>query len=187
MARQEKLDQARQLFLNKYPDPTSRAVGPWRDKGDPSWRREIQNSLIDNIWQYTPDNTPGLLEAGNISNLYNRIPLQRGGGQTSTASTRSMEIEGKEVLLPTVIDGIDITAGLEGRAADIAVMDQYLKTGKHFGKFDTPQAADNFANNAPYSLHERMARIQGKERWYPMPDTFKNLEWLRGPSRAGPD
>lgn len=79
----------------------------------------------------------GMTEAPNI-NLYNRPTVHNPDGTISSVRSMSFNMDGKEILVPTVSD--------DGRIlADREAMDTYRKTGKHLGIFTTPQAADAYA------------------------------------------
>lgn len=87
----------------------------------------------------------GLLTPGNITNLYNRPALKNPDGSISTTRSASFNFEGKEVLLPTVVDGKRLT--------NQQAIDRYRQTGEHLGIFDTPEHADAYAT----ALHESQA------------------------------
>lgn len=100
---------------------------------------------------------PGLLEQGNID-LNNRPKVPNGHGY-STVRSASFNLGGKEVLLPTVTD--------DGRILDERtpegkkeIIDTYVKTGKHLGKFDTPDNATAYA----ISLHGDQAKLYDGKR-----------------------
>lgn len=84
------------------------------------------------------------LGLGNI-NLNNRKVLHNEDGTISTERSFSFwdEKEGKEILIPQVVDGILLSF-------DEAI-EHYYKTGEHFGKFDTPEEADQYSTE----LHNR--------------------------------
>jgi hypothetical protein len=69
-------------------------------------------------------------------------------GSTSTVHSSSYALDGGEVLLPSVTpDGRHL--GL-----DDDIINEYQKTGRHLGKFRTPEAATNYA----IGLHNRYAK-----------------------------
>ena len=82
---------------------------------------------------------------GNID-LNNRQVVRNKDGTISTERSFSVNIDGKEVLLPTVINGKIVDE-------DTAI-DHYYKTGEHLGKFDTVKEAEEYAEK----LHERQDR-----------------------------
>lgn len=86
----------------------------------------------------------GLLTPGNID-LSNRPRVKNPDGSTSTVRSMSFEQDGKEVLVPTVVDGRVVS--------NDAAIAHYKKTGEHLGIFTTPAAATAFAQQ----LHESEA------------------------------
>lgn len=90
----------------------------------------------------------GLLEKGNID-PYSRKVEHRADGSIATVESFSVNIDGKEVLLPRVIDGKTVSM-------DEAI-EHYEKTGEHLGKFDTPEHASDYAQK----FHENQAVIYG--------------------------
>lgn len=80
---------------------------------------------------------PGLLEPGNI-NLNNRPVVKNKDGTISTVRSISANFDGKEVLIPTVRD--------DGKMmTDDEAIQEHIKTGRHLGKFDTPENATSYA------------------------------------------
>ncbi len=88
---------------------------------------------------------------GNI-NLFNRPAVKNEDG--SISSIRSMSFQdddGKEVLVPTVTDDGRIVSNEEA-------VRLYRETGRHLGKFDTPNDATKFANK----LHDQQESLMEK-------------------------
>lgn len=92
-------------------------------------------------------NPPGLIQKGNID-LNQRPRVKNPDGSVSTVLSASFNIDGQEVLLPTISpSGARLTN--EGAIA------LYQATGKHLGKFATPEAANTYAQ----ALHEQQAQM----------------------------
>jgi hypothetical protein len=93
-----------------------------------------------------PAPVPGLQEPGNI-NLYEQPRVPNPDGSVSTVDTISVNLDGREVLLPRVTsDGRHLTTPEETVA-------EYRQTGRHLGIFDTPENATRFAQQ----VHEDYA------------------------------
>ncbi|MCW9791437.1 DNA transfer protein [Escherichia coli] len=87
----------------------------------------------------------GLLEKGNID-IHNRPVVKNYDGSISTVRSMSTNIDGREVLIPTVSD--------DGRImSDDEAIDNFMRTGKHLGMFDNPDDATAYAE----SLHNQQA------------------------------
>jgi len=93
----------------------------------------------------TPTAAPGLLTPGNID-LTNRPRVTNPDGSISTVRSMSINENGKEILIPTVVNG-RVVSDREAIAA-------YHKTGQHLGIFDSAQAATAYAQK----LHEAEAQ-----------------------------
>jgi hypothetical protein len=95
------------------------------------------NLLSGNLGQYGK---------GNID-LYNRPQVKMPDGKTATVKSISFNDGAKEVLIPTVSD--------DGRImTDNQAIDNYYKTGKYLGKFDTVDEANKYAER----LHNEQER-----------------------------
>lgn len=87
----------------------------------------------------------GLLERGNID-IHNLPVVKNSDGSISTVRSMSTNIDGREVLIPTVSD--------DGRImSDDEAIDNFMRTGKHLGMFDNPDDATAYAE----SLHNQQA------------------------------
>ena len=87
----------------------------------------------------------GMQEPGNVD-LFKQPAVQNADGSISTVDSLSVNIDGKEVLLPTVTP--------DGRhLSQEAALEEFKKTGRHMGKFDSPEAATAFAKQ----VHEDYA------------------------------
>ena len=103
-----------------------------------------------------PFRGPGMMEVGpappvfgqgNV-NLSNRPEVLNPNGDVSTVRSMSTNIDGKEVLMPTVSEDARLMS-------DDEAIRQYLETGRYLGKFNTVAEADAYAK----ALHERQATL----------------------------
>lgn len=93
----------------------------------------------------------GLLEPGNID-LQNRPRVRMEDGGTATVRSMGVNLDGREVLLPTVSD--------DGRImSDDEAIETYRRTGRHLGIFATPEAASAYAER----LSADQARLLGQQ------------------------
>ena len=95
----------------------------------------------------------GLVEPGNID--LNSRKVLRDGNTFKTEESISINVDGKEVLIPTVING--------QKLSDPDAIDHFKKTGEHLGIFDTPENANAYAN----TLHERQQEFYGPSQAMP--------------------
>ena len=106
------------------------------------WMKEKNKSKTTNKKTTTNPDTTGQWGRGNI-NLNKRTVLKNSDGSISTEESFSTNIDGKEVLLPTIING--------KRVSERAAIEHYKRTGEHLGKFNTVKEAEEYAQK----LHER--------------------------------
>ncbi len=86
----------------------------------------------------------GLVEPGNVE-LWKRPVLHNADGSYSTTRSLSFDEDGHEVLVPTVVDGKQLTP--------TEAIRRYRQTGEHLGKFSSPETADRYAE----TLHNAQA------------------------------
>lgn len=112
-------------------------------------------------------NPKGLVEPGNIP-IWNRPTVQNpDGSHSSEYSTSFRDDKGREVLVPTVVDGKFLTPNgkkpKEGSAEEKAMFKKawqhYLDTGQNLGKFSNADDADAYAGK----LHSRGSRPGGQD------------------------
>ncbi|WP_067753104.1 hypothetical protein [Orrella dioscoreae] len=91
----------------------------------------------------------GMLESGNID-LNARPVVRNPDGSISTVRSMSIEEDGQEVLIPTVSE--------DGKVLDDdSAVSQYRRTGRHLGRFSSPEAATRYAEQ----LHRDQERQYG--------------------------
>lgn len=91
------------------------------------------------------NDVPGMISQGN-TDLANRPIVKNSDGSISTVRSMSFNVDGNEVLVPTV--------SKDGRImSDQEAVENYRKTGENLGVFDSPEAATNYAK----SLHNQQA------------------------------
>lgn len=86
---------------------------------------------------------------GNID-LNNRQPVVNKDGSISTELSFSIEVDGLEVLLPTVINGQIVS--------EDEAIEHFFDSGEHLGMFKSPEHAEIYAS----ILHLRQAEMYEK-------------------------
>ena len=89
---------------------------------------------------------------GNI-NLENRPKVFNEKGDYETVKTITTEMDGKTILLPTIIDGKEVSAK--------EAVQHFKKTGLHLGIFKTQKDADKYDEQ----LHKRMGWTGKSNKW----------------------
>lgn len=93
-----------------------------------------------------PPTPTGQIEAGNID-LNNRPVVKNADGTISTVRSISTNIDGREVLIPTISE--------DGRImSDAEAVKQHRATGRHLGIFDSTGSATEYAKQ----LHDSQAK-----------------------------
>jgi len=95
---------------------------------------------------------PRNIDVTNLPQVQNRIP---GEGGISTVRSMGINVDGKETLIPTVVEG-QLPASAE--EAERQAIDYYFRKKRHLGKYATPAASDAAAT----LLHEREALRTGR-------------------------
>lgn len=127
---------------------------------------------------FDPKSAPGLVAPGNID-IYSRPKVKNADGSISTVRSASFrDDQGREVLIPTVSDDGRIMSNQEA-------WQNYQRTGKHLGIFDTPESATAYAN----SLHNQQDQFYnsgGGQAQNQIPENVRKAILLAGPDK-GPD
>jgi len=93
---------------------------------------------------FTLGDPAGLLEEGNVD-LSKRPRIPNPDGTYSSMLSKSFELLGKQVLIPTI--------GPEGELLkDEEAIDRFLDTGEHLGAFKSPEAATAYAQRLNLGL-----------------------------------
>ena len=104
-------------------------------------------SLLDSFGRYG---------RGNID-LYNRPVYRNADGSVSTVDSISFNIDGQEILLPSVW----MRGGVPYHSQDSnEIIQHYQQTGEYLGKFSTPEAANAYSD----LLHSAQEALYAKDR-----------------------
>lgn len=158
--------------LGKYAttNPQSLTGGTWKyhgqfspkNYGDIAWAAvspTTDNAQTQNEPMYTLNGDfPGMIQTGNID-IANRPTVKLPDGRIATVRSASFNIDGKEVLLPTV--------SKDGKLwTDQEAVENYRKTGENLGVFDSPEAANRYAQ----ALHEQQDEMYVRPNEQPIKD-----------------
>jgi hypothetical protein len=95
-------------------------------------------------------NWADLIEQGNVD-LAQRPVVKNKDGSISTVRSMSVNMDGREILIPTVSD--------DGRIlTEDEAIEHFLRTGKHLGMFKTPEAATVYAEMLHADQERKYAR-----------------------------
>ena len=98
---------------------------------------ECDSRMVHHLRIDMPESDNGLVEPGNID-LLNRPVVKNKDGSVSTVKSMSVEIDGHEVLLPTISPDGQVWSPPEAIHA-------YLTRGKHLGIFKDEASATKYA------------------------------------------
>lgn len=158
--------------LGKYAttNPQSLTGGTWKyhgqfspkNYGDIAWAAVSPTNTdaqTKNEPMYTLNGDfPGMIRTGNID-IANRPTVKLPDGRTATVFSKSFNLDGKEVLLPTV--------SKDGKLwTDQEAVDNYRKTGENLGVFDSHEAASRYAQ----ALHEQQDEMYVRPNEQPIKD-----------------
>lgn len=158
--------------LGKYAttNPQSLTGGTWKyhgqfspkNYGDIAWAAVSPTNTdaqTKNEPMYTLNGDfPGMIRTGNID-IANRPTVKLPDGRIATVRSASFNIDGNEVLLPTVSKDGKLWTEQEA-------IDNYRKTGENLGVFNSPEAASKYAQ----ALHEQQDAMYVRPNEPPIKD-----------------
>ena len=104
-------------------------------------RSDYRTNYTAGLQQYNQDKPLGQYGAGNIDLTKRDTGLYDESGNLMTVKSMSFEEDGKEILVPTVVN----RGGKWVELSDEEAIDWYHKTGEYLGKFDTVSEANAYA------------------------------------------
>ena len=145
-------------YAQQYPNETLAALGEFPNSPhyDQGTQKAVLQAIVENKGILPNSNVvPGMVKSGNID-ISDRPRVKNSDGSISTVRSMSTNIDGREVLIPTVSD--------DGRVmSDSEAIAQYKKTGKMLGVFDSIESADAYAQ----ALHDQQAAALGEATTHP--------------------
>ena len=120
-----------------------------KDRGDIAGQGAVspENGSEDSAVYTIDEKFPGMVKEGNID-LASRPVVHLPDGSIATVRSIGVNIDGKEYLLPTVSQ--------DGRLlSNDEAVDEFKRTGKYLGIFDSPEASDRYAE----ALHNQQDKM----------------------------
>lgn len=106
----------------------------------------ISRATREKAWA-SIDNELGQYGAGNID-LHSRPIYKNEDGTISTVDSVTYEVDGKYVVLPTIVRD---EYGKAKRLSEDEIFEHYIKTGEYLGIFDSLETANGYANALHYA------------------------------------
>ena len=107
------------------------------------WKKHKYIAIKNGRYIYPSDKSTKSTNYGKGNVNLNNLPMiQNEDGTYETLDTFSVEIDGEQVLLNCIQMGPD---GKAIRVTEDQAVDQYMKDGRHLGKFSTADAATEYA------------------------------------------
>lgn len=123
-----------------------------KDRGDIAGQGAVspENGSEDPAVYTIDEKFPGMVKEGNID-LASRPVVHLPDGSIATVRSIGVNIDGKEYLLPTVSQ--------DGRLlSNDEAVDEFKRTGKYLGIFDSPEASDRYAE----ALHNQQDKLYNR-------------------------
>ena len=123
-----------------------------KDRGDIAGQGAVspENGSEDSAVYTIDEKFPGMVKEGNID-LASRPVVHLPDGSIATVRSIGVNIDGKEYLLPTVSQ--------DGRLlSNDEAVDEFKRTGKYLGIFDSPEASDRYAE----ALHNQQDKLYNR-------------------------
>ena len=175
---EQKYDYRGAFKVNAKPDVTGHWPSDFKQAGHPN---EIVGGFNTRTGERVPG-TPRLGEAELVAKGWDPETAARLAAMPEPAAQNPdgsislrVNLDGREVLLPTVTPDGRYFTGTRKEIEDLAVA-EFQKTGRHLGKFATPEAADAFAQQ----LHQDYAAGRYARNPDGTPRTFYRTPWEVG-------